>query len=174
MNDRLRVKRLIELGLIAEAEARAEHVSSIIRAATIGLTDIETVTHLGVMSEEQVRQWVHETIKPGTILAEFNAKELSNVLYAKGFTKCACQIAAELLKDTGKIKPEDWTVLAIARGEDLTTITFLRDKFPISQCYKCRHHHGKYYNGVEFVCAMHPYGFDGKCPDREERSTLSV
>jgi hypothetical protein len=33
-------------------------------------------------------------------------------------------------------------------------------------CVGCRHYHGQEYNGVMFVCGMHPYGCeDEKCPD---------
>lgn len=59
-------------------------------------------------------------------------------------------------------------------GDNLTTITFLRDRRTTSQCQECKHHHGKTYNGVELVCAMHPYGFNGKCPDWERRSTAGI
>ncbi|HEY9625220.1 MAG TPA: hypothetical protein V6C78_33160 [Crinalium sp.] len=37
-------------------------------------------------------------------------------------------------------------------------------------CTGCRHYHGQSYNGVMFICAMHPYGMeDGidSCPDKE-------
>jgi hypothetical protein len=35
-------------------------------------------------------------------------------------------------------------------------------------CQGCKHYHGATYNGVRFVCAMHPYGADGdECGDRE-------
>lgn len=36
-------------------------------------------------------------------------------------------------------------------------------------CVGCRHYHGQSYNGVPFVCAMHPYGWDSdaNCPDWE-------
>ena len=35
-------------------------------------------------------------------------------------------------------------------------------------CVGCRHYHGQAYNGVMFVCGMHPYGWEGeKCPDWE-------
>ncbi|MEO1146196.1 MAG: hypothetical protein AAFY26_11440 [Cyanobacteria bacterium J06638_22] len=35
-------------------------------------------------------------------------------------------------------------------------------------CVGCRHYHGQSYNGVMFVCGMHPYGWDDEnCPDWE-------
>ena len=35
-------------------------------------------------------------------------------------------------------------------------------------CVGCRHYHGQAYNGVMFVCGMHPYGWDDEnCPDWE-------
>lgn len=37
-------------------------------------------------------------------------------------------------------------------------------------CVGCRHYHGQSYNGVMFVCAMHPYGMEQDvetCPDKE-------
>jgi hypothetical protein len=35
-------------------------------------------------------------------------------------------------------------------------------------CVGCRHYHGQSYNGVMFVCGMHPYGCEEeKCPDWE-------
>jgi hypothetical protein len=35
-------------------------------------------------------------------------------------------------------------------------------------CQGCKHYHGAVYNGVPFVCAMHPYGADGdECGDRQ-------
>lgn len=37
-------------------------------------------------------------------------------------------------------------------------------------CKGCRHYHGEAYNGVPFICAMHPYGIvDGadSCADKE-------
>lgn len=42
-------------------------------------------------------------------------------------------------------------------------------------CVGCRHYHGRTYNGVMFVCAMHPYGIvDGSesCPDKETVSWM--
>jgi hypothetical protein len=33
-------------------------------------------------------------------------------------------------------------------------------------CDGCCNYDGEYYGGTQFVCAMHPYGWDGdKCPD---------
>lgn len=35
-------------------------------------------------------------------------------------------------------------------------------------CVGCRHYHGQAYNGVMFVCGMHPYGWEAEtCPDWE-------
>lgn len=35
-------------------------------------------------------------------------------------------------------------------------------------CVGCQHYHGQAYGGHVFVCAMHPYGWDGEqCPDWE-------
>lgn len=35
-------------------------------------------------------------------------------------------------------------------------------------CMGCQHYHGQSYNGVPFICAMHPYGWDSEpCPDWE-------
>lgn len=36
-------------------------------------------------------------------------------------------------------------------------------------CSGCKHFHGTEYNGVMFVCGMHPYGVsEDKCPDWEQ------
>lgn len=39
-------------------------------------------------------------------------------------------------------------------------------------CTSCKHNHDREYNGIQFFCAMHPYGWSeaGVCPDREELS----
>ncbi len=35
-------------------------------------------------------------------------------------------------------------------------------------CVGCQHYHGQAYNGVMFVCGMHPYGWEEEnCPDWE-------
>jgi hypothetical protein len=48
------------------------------------------------------------------------------------------------------------------------TVEPMLNQHPV--CVGCRHYHGQAYNGVMFVCAMHPYGIvDGSetCPDKE-------
>lgn len=36
----------------------------------------------------------------------------------------------------------------------------------LKSCQSCQNYHGESYNGNKFVCAMHPYGFEGDdCPD---------
>ena len=36
-------------------------------------------------------------------------------------------------------------------------------------CAGCKHFHGLEYNGIPFVCAMHPYGIEENCPDWEKK-----
>lgn len=44
-------------------------------------------------------------------------------------------------------------------------IAFLKK---INQCNSCKYFHGVNYNGVDFICAIHPHGVDGgSCPDWE-------
>ncbi len=31
----------------------------------------------------------------------------------------------------------------------------------LPDCLICKHHHGQIYEGVELVCAVHPYGYSG-------------
>jgi hypothetical protein len=39
---------------------------------------------------------------------------------------------------------------------------------PLSPCSNCKHHHGQFYGGILFCCAMHPTGpVDSTCPDQE-------
>jgi hypothetical protein len=51
------------------------------------------------------------------------------------------------------------------------TVEPLLNQHPV--CVGCRHYHGRVYNGVMFVCAMHPYGMvdlidsSETCPDKE-------
>jgi phage-related protein len=46
------------------------------------------------------------------------------------------------------------------------TVEPILNEHPV--CIGCRHYHGQEYNGVMFVCGMHPYGCqDEKCPDWE-------
>lgn len=44
-------------------------------------------------------------------------------------------------------------------------IAFLKK---IDRCNGCKYFHGVNYNGVDFICAIHPHGVDGgSCPDWE-------
>ncbi|PSB12600.1 hypothetical protein C7B76_22035 [filamentous cyanobacterium CCP2] len=48
------------------------------------------------------------------------------------------------------------------------TVEPMLNQHPV--CVGCRHYHGQSYNGVMFVCAMHPYGMmddADTCPDKE-------
>lgn len=39
-------------------------------------------------------------------------------------------------------------------------------KYQSTDCRSCQNYHGENYNGTKLVCAMHPYGFEGRyCPD---------
>ena len=39
-------------------------------------------------------------------------------------------------------------------------------------CRFCKHHHGQVYEGVEFVCAVHPYGYSGNsCSDYQAKKS---
>ena len=40
-----------------------------------------------------------------------------------------------------------------------------------TDCQTCKNHHGQTYGGVEFVCAVHPYGYgNNNCPDYEAKN----
>lgn len=49
------------------------------------------------------------------------------------------------------------------------TDNWLRNNVPRrpEACQDCAHYYGKTYGGNLLVCAMHPYGADGECPDKE-------
>lgn len=61
----------------------------------------------------------------------------------------------------------DYATRTVYHGGQLIYVS----KTPLSKanpCSGCKHHHGSTYNGVPFVCAMHPFGPDGEgCPDFE-------
>ena len=41
-------------------------------------------------------------------------------------------------------------------------------------CRTCKHYHGQIYQGVELVCAVHPYGYSGDtCLDRQVKQRRS-
>jgi uncharacterized membrane protein YheB (UPF0754 family) len=87
-------------------------------------------------------------------------------------------IASELDKFDEQL--DDWvepmlqaiTMLESALGNTTEpvsqTIEPILNEHPV--CIGCRHYHGQSYNGVMFVCAMHPYGVaegDESCPDKD-------